>query len=859
MADPDRIEGLFARSQTEPRQVVDQLDDLLAEHELSGQRHGRSEIFRCGALAWRVLGDFTRSDYYIEQAIGAAIEVDDRAAQVKALLARAGNTILLGDVDRAITQLDEIETASDPRLEARVKTQLGAFLARAGRRAEAMATFDAVIDAIQPTDERVILAMAHKNRGMLRAQDGQLRDASDDLTVGRELFQAEDLRLEVAFSDHDLALVASYEGDLPTAFRRFERAEAQIREITGNDYESKTSHCRALLAAGLFHDAAELAADAAELCEGANLLLDGAEARMVAATAFSQAGEIESATAMAEQAQAAFEAQGRDTWSAGAQLMLLSLRHRSRLPIDASQLHSIGQRLVAGGHHRDAIEAQLLLAEADTNLPADEALSMVKDLSVGGEQAADIRLAAATVAARIERRAGRVDDAEATARHGFELLHDYQMTLGSADLRVGVREHAKTLFAIGLSTAVERSDPAAIVEWLERDKVASNTARPVLPTADDELGEALGQLRALDSDDPASRRELEDKVAMLARAARGRSGQHGPDARPADGGALDVAGLIAALESPGLAALSFGAIEGQLLAVVIVNGAITVHDLGSVDEVHRLVRTVRHDLRRRALAPSTTDPTRTLGLLAHLDQKILGPLGLPAGPSVIAPTPGLFAVPWHALPSRHGQPVSVATSLSQWAAMGEEHPASDDPTVVIAGPDLEYAAAEAKAIAAAVTGPVRTGDASTTAAEARSMLDGAAVAHLVAHGKIRVDNPLFSALQLGDGDLNVYELQTLARPPRVTVLSACHVGLPAEAPGRELLGLSTGLLASGSASVVASTLPVLDSATMVQLMAQFHEKLAAGLRPAAAWAGLQEAMTELERLDTASFTVFGRG
>jgi CHAT domain-containing protein len=136
-------------------------------------------------------------------------------------------------------------------------------------------------------------------------------------------------------------------------------------------------------------------------------------------------------------------------------------------------------------------------------------------------------------------------------------------------------------------------------------------------------------------------------------------------------------------------------------------------------------------------------------------------------------------------------------------------------------------------------------------------LDGAGLAHVAAHGAFRVDNPLFSSLQLADGPLTVYDLEGLARAPRTLVLSACDSGLSGVRPGDELMGLAGALFALGTGSLVASVIPVPDAATR-ELMVAFHQRLQAGLPVAAALAGAQVAVGRDVPV-AASFVCFGAG
>jgi CHAT domain-containing protein len=152
---------------------------------------------------------------------------------------------------------------------------------------------------------------------------------------------------------------------------------------------------------------------------------------------------------------------------------------------------------------------------------------------------------------------------------------------------------------------------------------------------------------------------------------------------------------------------------------------------------------------------------------------------------------------------------------------------------------------------------VLAGPAATARATAAA-LDGARLAHLAAHGSFRADSPLFSSLWLHDGPLYLYDLDRLPRPPHTVVLSACDVGDAAAVGVDEGLGLVTGLLGLGTASVLASTVPVNDRAT-AQVMGHLHAALATGADLPTAWLAARRHTREdpAAALTAASFTAWG--
>ena len=115
----------------------------------------------------------------------------------------------------------------------------------------------------------------------------------------------------------------------------------------------------------------------------------------------------------------------------------------------------------------------------------------------------------------------------------------------------------------------------------------------------------------------------------------------------------------------------------------------------------------------------------------------------------------------------------------------------------------------------------------STVAAVTEQLQGAGLAHLACHGILRMDNPMFSALQLCDGQLTVHELAARGIAPHQMVLAACDSGVGVEYEGNEMLGFVSALFAGGTAGLVASTLVVPDLDT-VPLMCALHQHLLAG-------------------------------
>jgi hypothetical protein len=196
-------------------------------------------------------------------------------------------------------------------------------------------------------------------------------------------------------------------------------------------------------------------------------------------------------------------------------------------------------------------------------------------------------------------------------------------------------------------------------------------------------------------------------------------------------------------------------------------------------------------------------------------------------PVVIVPPSRMHASPWGIAPSLLAHPFTVAPSAAMWLRARRIAQPSDQRIVLVAGPGLGTEGAEVHAVAARRPDALLLQRDRARTEPVIAAIDGASLAHIAAHGKLRVDNPMFSELRLHDGPLTVYDFERLKRAPYRLVLSACDSGRVAAVGTDELLGLATTLLGMGSAGVVSSITVVNDAAT-VPVMESIHTSLEAG-------------------------------
>ena len=113
--------------------------------------------------------------------------------------------------------------------------------------------------------------------------------------------------------------------------------------------------------------------------------------------------------------------------------------------------------------------------------------------------------------------------------------------------------------------------------------------------------------------------------------------------------------------------------------------------------------------------------------------------------------------------------------------------------------------------------------------------------HIATHGRFRQDNPMFSAIRMGDSFLSLFDLYQLRLPVELITLSGCSTGLNVVAAGDELIGLARGLLHAGAQSLILSLWDVHDQST-AEFMTAFYRRLGTGESKAEA---LRSAMLQL--------------
>jgi tetratricopeptide (TPR) repeat protein len=841
--------------------------DMIAAASAAGDDRVAAIAGRAAGLAEAHVGDLRRSTELLRDAVAAASSSGDTELQGEvemtagAVMAWAGDTAGgLAALERSIAMLGGVKRA-------RALVQRGTVRYRTAEFEAAIGDFDAAEPTLRRHDDQLWLANLLSNRGLSLAYRGSLPDAAAALEQARSVYAELGLRFAETQMVHNLGWVAARLGDVPGALEWFDQAEARYAALDNHPPELFRDRAAALISVHLADEAYEEAVRAAEALKRDGHAAGHAEALGRAAEAAFLAERFDDAVAFAEEAEEAFTDQQRTTWAQYA--ALTSLRAMGRTAAASPDLWQracdIAADLEEAGLASGAMAARVLAADLALNAGDPDAarVELTRAADARATAPIDLRAEAWFVTARLRRLDGDDRGAVRAVDAGLRVVERFQAIQGATETRAHAAGHAQRLAALGVELAWESQRPRRLLRWLERTRAGALRYPPVRVPDDRGLAAQLAELRRieaarLDSDAVDQGQQLERQrrraEAEIKRQTRKSAGAVSPP------WSLDVDALLEALGDRML--VEYGRVGSSLVAVTVADGRVRRHDGPAVRSIVDAMDLLRFGTSRLAQRRGS-DASRAAALegaceaAATLSRLLLEPLPIGDRELVVVPPAALHALAWSLLPAAMGRPLSVSPSAALW--LNRHDGETTARPLLFAGPRLPEAPAEIEAIGAVYPRSTAFEATDGTVATLAEALPEARLAHLACHGRFRADNPLFSALEFGDGWFTVYDFENLAAVPEVMVLSACDAGLSAERPGDEVMGIVAGLLGSGVQTVVASVGLVPDAVSTRTVMVDFHRRLAAGDRVGTALAAAQQRAASAGDLASAQFTCFGRG
>jgi tetratricopeptide (TPR) repeat protein len=849
----------------DPAVFGDDARQVLFEARRAGDVESQIVALRAVAWAERAQLENIRALRLLQEAARLARQAGLPHRLGEVLTTRAAVHLELGRTDAARRDLDRaahlVSASAAPDLslkQAVLLCNIGRIEAGARILRAVVAAPDAPVDVLMRAATNLSLAeslLGHAPEAM------RLGDLAVELAprVGPAL---------LAFAVLNRGIVLAQSGRVGEALGEFERAAALMTAAGLPIGEVLVEHAETLAALRVLAEAADLCRRAAEELERHEVPLMAAEARLRLAEIALLAGDLDAASAAAERAIGQFRRQRRVGWTALATVVAVeSARQLGRAEsCDLDRVRRAADVLGRLGMVGSAVEADVVAGRvaAAVNRPGVARARWSAAYTRSRDGAVLVRLRG-HLAGALAARSGGNDAAVLThCRAGLADLAAHRAALPSMELRALASGHGVELGALGLHVQLRAGRPARVFDWTERTRAAALLA--VAPAGPEQVKGDLAALAALRAEITEARRDTgvepaellvrqADGESRIRRATWRRAATHGPAGSPRTAG--DVRSLLA-----DRVLVSYVRHGDVLVAVVVDRWRSRLVRLGPLAPLRFEADALLFALRRltRAGSPAALDGARASAehALDRLRELAVAPLGIDAEvPLVVVPTGDTHRVAWSAL---HRGPVEVASSASLWAAtrIGGRRQGA---VVVVAGPDLAGAVAEAGVVAAHHPGArVLLPDDATTAAVLDAM-SGAGLVHLACHGVLRADNPMFSALTMADGPLTVHELDLRGVAPGRIVLASCDSAADTTYAGDEVLGFVGALLARGTTGVVASVVAVGD-AESTSLMEPLHAGLAAGLPMAAslhrARAGI-DTRDHRQFVNWCGFTAYGAG
>jgi tetratricopeptide (TPR) repeat protein len=855
---------LLALALSEPSQALAAARDVLAQQPPPSQA---AFAHQAAGVVLRHYGDIREAIEEFRQARRFARKAGNLDQESDVLASLGAAWILAGQTRRGLSVLDTLVRGSHGVPAGKILIRRAYAFWVLGRYAEALRDAQAAVDLLSGHDDLVWEARALHHRAAAYLALGDIERADQDYARVETLWAICGQHMEYAMVRQERGVAAHARGDLPTALAHLDQAQTLFDQLGIFEAELVVDKCTVLLAAGLARDALrEVDMAVATIEHGHVPAAKRAELLYSSALAAAATGELGLAEDRSAEALRLFRRQQRPWWAARSELVLLLCRFAQAGTGSASLLPA-ARRVTARLDELDAaraVDGHLLTGRlALARGRPDEAGRHLRCAAAARHRGQPRTRSAGWLAQAIWCEAeGRWRGMLAACDRGLDLLDLHLQTLGATELRTLATAQGAELAGMVLRYAVRRGDARLFLAWSERWRATVLRVSPVRPPADSELVGDLAALRSVAArlDSLAASRDATLTLTRERRrleAAVRRRVLHTPALGAGQARPFVTADLLDQLGDTDM--LELTDVDGQLYAVVVTGKRLRLVHVGPTKAAEYRLAHALFALRRDGSEHGTFRRDLT-EMGRRLEASLLGESVrlLRGGPLVVIPTGKLHAVPWALMPTLRDRATAVAPSASAWLRARRAARPEEEKVVLVGGPRLITGDAEVRHLAAQYRDATVLAGGSASAEQVMAAIDGAWLVHMAAHGTFRSDSPLFSAIELDDGPLTVYDLERLKRAPYRVVLSSCNSAVGAAVGADELLGLVSALISLGSAGVVASVVPVNDPAT-VPLMIALHDHLRAGSGLAESLALAQRAVSDdsVARSTAYSFIALG--
>lgn len=793
------------------------------------------------------------------------------------LCAEAENLTYLSQYDRArrlAEQSAELLTrAEDTEYIPRIHVALGNLFNRINRFVEALAEFDQARSLLEGSDQYLVVAAVELNRAGVLTDLNRFEEAIRGYETAREYCERHEIVLWADILDRNIADLYFKRGSYSAALRSLEKVRPRYQE-QGDDRRlalSDLARAEIYLQLNLAQEAGELAEKAQSIFERHSNRSEAAQCLTLVGIARLERGEDRGAAENFRQATEMFEAEGNAVSAAAARLQLARLEQKRHdhaaaisLALSAALSFESEQLAVRGAYARITM-AESLSEQGRVEDAIGEARGALEKLA--DYHARWVSYQCYNLLGTLEAAAGRPEEAEPLYMKAIEemeslrgniRLDEFRMSFGRDKYQVYENLVDLKFHSGAIEEAfsfVERSKSRTLIDLLENNTDSlwqsdqSSPKQQMIQKLRQDLNGLYSRLSQAGTtiSKLVSDKEIQAEIAEREREMLQMLREAGSEKE--DWAALEtmpmptVADIQAILDDDEIL-VEYYPVKGNFCAFVI--GSDQFHLVRSIAPelaVRTALKGLNFQLAKFHLGEDYLKRYHETLLVAtrhHLEKlhdMLIAPLVkyIEGRSLALIPHGVLHYVPFQALYDGkdhlidgHDIVYSASATVLKICRMKQPQPSELD--LVLAVPDEATPAIleEAEALRELLPNAhVFVGE-DAKADLLREYGARAGKLHIAAHGVFRSDNPMFSALRLGDSWLNLVDIFNLKLGAELTTLSACETGMSALYEGDELLGLTRGFLYAGTPSLVVSLWRVSDRSTTL-LMRRFYEGLGQGL------------------------------
>ena len=839
-------------------------------------RDALARCLRSKANAHYMLGENKKALEFHAEALGIFRELGDGREQARTLIPTIQPLILLGEYQRAFGVAAEakqilVEIGDAQRL-GHLEINVGNIYHRQDRFEEALAYYERAYESLLPFRDSEGLAVALYNMAVCLIA---LNDFSRALTAyqrARDMCVQHGMTLLVTQADYNIGYLYYLRGE-------YSRAIEILRATREKSEQNGDAHILALcyldlsdiyLELNLSAEARDVAHEGWERFRKLGMGYEEAKCQANEAMALSQLGKAILALELFDCARAKFVQEGNLVWPWLIDLYrALVLYNEGRYFESRRFCEQAAKFFDTSFLPNKAVLCHLLLTRiflrtGDLAAAKNECARAFKRLA--SIEAPSLRFQAEFLSGQITEASGELRESYDCFQRARESLEALRSSLHGEELKISFMKNRLEVYEslVDICTRHPQGRDAAgeAFGYMEMAKSRSLAellihhaqALPEAPEGQSELVRRIREMREelnwyyrrleieqLQASSPSRERieDLRQKAAArensLLRALRElpMSQNASPDVAPES-----IDSIRASLPADA-AMVEYFSVKGQFIAAIVTRRSLEIIPLTPVSRVVSLMKMLEFQLSKFRLGGEYTRQFERPLLesanshLGNLYAELFAPLRprLSAGHLVIIPHGVLHYLPFQALldGARHlidDFSISYAPSATTFSLCQRNSGRSDGAVLVMGVPDAQapFIDEEVRAVARILPGATLLIGPEANGANLRDKGPGSRVIHVATHGTFREDNPMFSSIRLGEGNLALYDLYQLRLDCELMTLSGCATGLNVVTAGDELIGLVRGLLFAGARSLLLSLWDVHDRTT-AEFMTVFYERL----------------------------------